>query len=149
MYVVDFSSVGHNDDDNDDSNMLYYIRTQSQNIGTEQERQYTIEHDDGHHAVNCVSKNCGHNLAERCNSIAMSGYCHDMSSISICIVYCKKNEVRITRFSYKISVVLTFSMVTSRRYLTVYLDEGLKLCGWFSNSRCYISKTVQDRDTKS
>jgi len=47
-------------------------------------------------------------LAERCNFIAMSVYCHIMLSVcrlSVTRVYCDKiTEVRITRFSHKSSV---------------------------------------------
>jgi len=50
-------------------------------------------------------------FAERCNFIAMSGYCHDMlsvclsSSSSVTRVYCDKTiELRITQFSRKNSI---------------------------------------------
>jgi len=69
--------------------------------------------------------------AERCNYIAMSGYCYDMLSVcrlsiylsSVTRVYCDKTtEVRFTRFSHKSSV--TFSIVS----LTAKF-EGVPLIG--------------------
>ena len=65
-------------------------------------------------------------LAERCNFIEVSGYCHGILSVchlSVTRVYCDKTtEVKITQFSHKSSVrSLTFSMVSRDRLKFVFI----------------------------
>ena len=84
-------------------------------------------------------------LAKHCNFIAITGYCHNMSSVchlSETRVYCDKTaEVSVMQFSLNVAQCLCLPRLTTKFEGALNLGAQSRV-GWFSTSRRYISETV-------